>query len=409
MISLLPGLLITASLLAMWVGIRRAARIRRAVSLRWPEHVTVEAAIQNARIYLRGAGWIRLGEWPWLNIRVRATKNNQVLNLFVPDPVLGSPERAIKDADELANKLNAIIVVLMCNPRRQVFTHIPCPPRVIIIEPLGLAGLDENIRLKLLDYEAAGRARETRRAAWAAKEAADRDECPTVEAVGSFIGRIQQAVTLRAFEDAEAIAREALSVHPYSREIRMQAGLVWFQQRHFDDAAEQFEQLRADFPGCADAWRYTAMSYRSLKQFDKAEQVVEEATRRFPENPAIRLEAAWNAMQTDHLEEASTRWAHLRLNFPGFHEPFWAASSLALRLGDTHRAEKICQEGYALFPKNGHMLWQWALSATRRKDWQEAERRWGEAVALYPDIPEIRNAYGQFVKERASHGEQSEL
>jgi hypothetical protein len=58
-------------------------------------------------------------------------------------------------------------------------------------------------------------------------------------------------------------------------------------------------------------------------------------------------------------------------------------------------AEAVIQRGMARFPNDPWILWQWALTATRRRDWQEAARRWAIAKQQHPHMQELDIGLGE--------------
>jgi tetratricopeptide (TPR) repeat protein len=384
---------------------------RRAMSLAWPMHLSDSATCRYAKYYLKKSGWEILGEWDWFNIRVRAGRKGQQLNLLVPELKVQSLQRALIDADELASKNNILITLLLPQQIDGSADPLPNTPRVLVISAPQLAIADELLHAKRSELDAAEKLRGERGSASLNTEDSSGPTEPlqTKQPTGETFDlthealacdRIKEALRNKQFDEAEALANAALMRYNYSQAVWLQYCLVSFEKKDFPEAVRRLESKPEIIAPSAEACRYLAASYRFMKNHSAAEEILERASAEFPGKASLLLERAWNSTQGGDITDARKHWAELRSNYPNHHEAFWVASNLALRQGDIQDAESICEEGYSRFPKNGHMLWQWALSATRRQNWPEAERRWIEARAAYPDMQEIQNGYGQFEFER---------
>ena len=396
-----------------FLSLRHLTFRKRARSLIWPASLSTSATCRHARLFLKSSGWEILPEWDWLNIRVRARRQGTHVNLLVPEQGVQSLKHVLIDADEVANKNNTIITVLLPTEDEDAGKALPETPRVLVIAPWQLADVEELVRTKQLELASAESVRQGARVAGVKLDECDdvpetapgqqqNNQAPLDQKEGAICGRLKEMLENKLFDEAEHFADSARTAHPGSQAIWLQYCLIAYARGEFAEASRRLSDKPDTIASSVDERRYLAASYRLQKLFVDADAILATALTDFPGRPALLLERAWTSTQSGEIDEARRRWAELRANFPNHHESFWVASNLALRQGDFQEAEEICTEGYSRFPRNGHMLWQRALSASRRRDWAEAEKRWLEAWALYPEMHEIQNGYSQFKIERKS-------
>ena len=84
----------------------------RAASLRWPADLSPDGVRRYAISYLRQNGWQILESWPWLRVRVRASKDGEYLNILTHEGNGVSLQTFMRDASEIGMSTEALITVL---------------------------------------------------------------------------------------------------------------------------------------------------------------------------------------------------------------------------------------------------------------------------------------------------------
>ncbi|MCJ2120613.1 hypothetical protein MKK65_29300 [Methylobacterium sp. J-001] len=152
----------------------------------------------------------------------------------------------------------------------------------------------------------------------------------------------------------------------------------------------------------------------ALSNLSGAEERLQEAFVKFPEDPFLWQFAGWVAEKQEDWVSAEQRWGKVCSLFPN--DPKWLQLHVQAlrRLGrsgdadallpvipqdyyktienllaqsDLSRVEDVISDALAAFPEDPY-LWQWAgWSSERRKDWVSAEERWRKVRSLFADDP----------------------
>jgi hypothetical protein len=146
--AVIPPLLLTLLLLlALWLGYRRYVFIRRALALDWPPGLSNEQAFQYAKFYLRRAGWT-FQESPYVaglvvaesqfvpyGIRLSALKDQQRLNIYIPQRGSIPLSTQLRDMDEAADKIRQVVTVVTYGVPQSEVVAASATSRVLLIEP----------------------------------------------------------------------------------------------------------------------------------------------------------------------------------------------------------------------------------------------------------------------------------
>ncbi|MGW7537612.1 tetratricopeptide repeat protein [Amycolatopsis sp. NPDC054798] len=167
--------------------------------------------------------------------------------------------------------------------------------------------------------------------------------------------KIEALRALRRFPEAEAVAKAAIDRRPDEPGLLMQRGWIHGDQHEYEQALEWFQRAADLEPGYSWAWRSRLATLLSLRRYDEAEAVFEEAARQCPDEPGVLMQRVWLATGRFRFEE-SLRWCGRVLDLDAGH-----AAALAERVA--------------------------SLRQLRRFD--EAEAAAGEAIGRRPDDPGI--------------------
>jgi predicted Zn-dependent protease len=174
-------------------------------------------------------------------------------------------------------------------------------------------------------------------------------------------------------------------------------GLGLLQEGRIAEAEQLFEQMRGRFPDVDEGYVGGIAVLRRAKRFNEAEAFLARALNRFPDSAWLAGQAGWCATERNDFTTADTRWAVSRARFPDNPEAFSIGGLALLRLGRLDEAEAVLAEGIQRHPRDPFTLWQYAESATMRRDFAEAHRRYAHAAAIHPDMREIVEGRGQLL------------
>jgi tetratricopeptide (TPR) repeat protein len=137
-----------------------------------------------------------------------------------------------------------------------------------------------------------------------------------------------------------------------------------------------------------------ATALRSQKKFDEADALLDEAMAEHPDHADLYIQFAYVAVDRRSAAEQLARWELVLRKFPHLPIGYWRVAEQLMIRAELAKAESIIDEGYAKFPDDRYVLWQYASIAHRKRDWAEAIRRWEAALMLYPDMPQISDGLG---------------
>ena len=154
---------------------------------------------------------------------------------------------------------------------------------------------------------------------------------------------------------------------------------------HHAEAAERWDLVRQRFPSYALAWCWSAASARVLSKIDEASALIEEASRRFPDDRDVVREAARIAERRRAYAQSVPLWQRL-LSHSG--EEREALQGYAYGLVQLHRfaeAEVVLERALTRFPHARALLATKGALAMAREDWDGALTIWTAFREKYPD------------------------
>ena len=115
---------------------------------------------------------------------------------------------------------------------------------------------------------------------------------------------------------------------------------------------------------------------QQMKQLDMAESMIDDLKSRFPDNPRITLRHAQMATLRANWPEALHRWL-AAMNQQGDNPSTHCGVGVALReLGQFEQADEVLSAAIERFPTEPYCFINHAWTATMRREWPEALRRW---------------------------------
>jgi tetratricopeptide (TPR) repeat protein len=159
-------------------------------------------------------------------------------------------------------------------------------------------------------------------------------------------------------------------------------------RRDWPEAVRRWEAVRTRFPNRPDGYSRAAEAQRALGRLEEAEKVLVAAAVRFPEHQRIAVEYARSATARRNWPKAIRRWEAVRARWPDRTESYICTIEAMRALGHSQEAEKLLGVAVARFPERRSIAVNYAQSATERRDWPEALRRWDVVRIRFPDRPE---------------------
>jgi tetratricopeptide (TPR) repeat protein len=166
---------------------------------------------------------------------------------------------------------------------------------------------------------------------------------------------------------------------------------------------------RARLPDNSAGWTGAAAALREQQRPDAAEALLAEAVERFAGEPQPLVEYARLASQRAAWPEAAARWALLRERFPGHPMGYlWGARALR-ESGQEADADALLGAAVARLPGHAELAVEHAWSASRRRDWPQAARRWQAVRERFGHVAEGYSLGAAALRELGRHDEAEQI
>ncbi|HTW72091.1 MAG TPA: tetratricopeptide repeat protein [Acetobacteraceae bacterium] len=173
------------------------------------------------------------------------------------------------------------------------------------------------------------------------------------------------------------------------------------QRRDWESALQQYQELERIFPDNSRGFLGELTCLRELGRFEQAEAKFAEDELRFPAEPAFLLERMRLALHRRDWADALTWSEHLRTRFPGVSWGYNGAADALRELGRLEEADGILIEAQAKFPKEAGFVLAAAGIALRRREFDEALRRYELAIQKFPNEWSAYAGKAEVLREQA--------
>ncbi|SFU43418.1 ABC transporter permease [Halomonas korlensis] len=187
----------------------------------------------------------------------------------------------------------------------------------------------------------------------------------------------------------EEVATEALKGEtlPPARSV-----LGWprqaMQSGNWERACERWSILRQVYPEVEAAWVQAAVAHRHVDQYEVAEELLNAARKRFPDQPGPVLELATLRCEQERLDEAMALMAQARADFPESQALLLKSAQVSESAGELDTAMAFNRLAREVFEDAPAPWLQYAELAMYAKDWETALARWAEVRARFPQHAE---------------------
>lgn len=194
----------------------------------------------------------------------------------------------------------------------------------------------------------------------------------------------------RRFGEAGDVLTEALALGETS-ELLAEAGWNAYDTAELDKAVQLFSECRSRYPDRREGYIGLGQTLLELRRRDDAEETFQLGVRELPSDAGMFMHFALAPRQdskpgTQGWERSLARFAELRTRFPNFSIGF-LESMRTLRVGrQIEEAERVGKEAVARFPNDPEIGVEYASAALDREDWTETETRFRALASRFPDL-----------------------
>jgi tetratricopeptide (TPR) repeat protein len=220
---------------------------------------------------------------------------------------------------------------------------------------------------------------------WA--EAAHRWEKVRARLPDERSGYLLGAAALREqkrFDEVQLVLSAGLERFPAEAGLHIEFALLAEARAEWAQAAESWAALRIAFPQDVRGFTFGARALRQLGRTEEADDLLAEATHRFPRDLGVLSEYAWVAQTARDWREAARRWQSVQTQFPD-HSVSYIEGAAALReLGRFDEAESLLGAAAERFPEDPRPAIEFAMVAHYRQHWDETVNRWERVRDRFP-------------------------
>ena len=204
------------------------------------------------------------------------------------------------------------------------------------------------------------------------------------ESFGGYYGGGAVMRALGLFDEADALYRSAITHWPAAANLYTDYAAVAQSRGDLVEAAKRWMDVRSRFPDFPDGYLREARSLRDAGSVAKAEAVVEEAARKFPERSDVLIEYAQIAHQRGATQEALKRWDRVISACHGLADGYVGATRVLVDLGRYADAQNVLSPALRMFPKLVAVGELHASIAHQQQDYPEALKRWSDLRSRFP-------------------------
>jgi tetratricopeptide (TPR) repeat protein len=203
----------------------------------------------------------------------------------------------------------------------------------------------------------------------------------------AYVGLVTALREAEQFDAADDAAAAALARFPDAFELLVAHAFVAQMRRDWAEAARRWEAARVCQPEHHIGWVLGGRSLRECGQADLADALLRPAIERFPDLPLPLVEFAWVAHGKRDWTTALERWETVRERFPDELAGYIIAAQALRELQRLDEADALLGAAIPRFPNVPGLLMDYAGTASIRRDWPEAVRRWAIVRERYPNEP----------------------
>ena len=195
---------------------------------------------------------------------------------------------------------------------------------------------------------------------------------------------IQALRDLAKLPEADKCAQRAVGVFPDDIVIAMEYAKVADARKDWNESLARWNMVRQRFDW-ASSYAGEAGALRRLQRFDEAETLLMQGRLRYPIDPTVFIEWAYNAQNRGDTPEAIRRWVMGAERFPLHLPTCRLAAEELVKLDAFHEAERILTEATLHFPHEPSPLGDLGSLQMKQRDFAAAAETFARLRAAFPN------------------------
>ena len=202
-----------------------------------------------------------------------------------------------------------------------------------------------------------------------------------------WYGFVHQATCLRILgrlDEADAVLLEGQSRLPTEAPPFLEYPRAAEARRDWEEAIRRWMAARDRFPDHPLCYLGAAACLRQLGRYADADSLLLDGHRQCANEPQLLADYARNAEAARDWEQALSRWAEFRTQFPDNPMGYTGAAGCLRELKRFDEATALLLEGQSRNPNDPSLFVDQARIAEIQRDWDEARRRWSRVIERFP-------------------------
>ena len=187
------------------------------------------------------------------------------------------------------------------------------------------------------------------------------------------------------FEEADRMLERGLGAFPDDRTLLYEHAMSAHNSGRYTLAITRWEHALRIAPDIAMCFCGLAANLRETGQLDRAQTIIDEAERRFPEDLVVVSEAARIADARGLDDVALGHWARAVVSSNPTPDWFQGQAQALLRLGRLPEADAALKAGLERFPNSQGLMAVEGQLASTRADWPKAIAIWSAYRRRFPN------------------------
>ncbi len=177
-------------------------------------------------------------------------------------------------------------------------------------------------------------------------------------------------------DDAESLLLKAEQQWPTDKLIAVQLAEIAVHRREWPVALQRWQSVRQRFDDTSAACLGESETLIALGRYDEAEQLLQQATNRYPDQPLLLMRYANVAMHREAWDTACIRWQAFRQRFGNKPEALELEAEALIQAEKLEQAESLLVMAVKRFPNRRPLAFKLAQLSSQRQDWAVAIQCW---------------------------------
>jgi len=212
-----------------------------------------------------------------------------------------------------------------------------------------------------------------------------------------LIAAAQALIAQARFEEADGVLKAALERFSGNQNVITAYARSAYSARNWPEAVKRFTEAITLFPRDARLYAFLVNTFIAMKSVDQAQAAIDSAATHIPNHPTVISTRARVALARKEFALAIALWERFRATLPASAEGYTGAAMALSVAGRADEAEALLASVRDRFQDHPPFLYHFALTASGRRDWQQAFDRWADLRRRFPAMEHADKGIGDML------------